>query len=125
MVGSGNSPSSGRVEVCIHGRWSTVCDDLWSREDAQVVCRQLGFPESEENGLAYPVGNAKFSPGSGFIGLDQLECAGTEQNLLECPSSNLGSHNCDSSEDAGVYCPGKYVDIPGERVQPLPLGVAC
>ena len=33
----------GRVEVCVEGRYSSICDDVWDYEDASVVCRQLGF----------------------------------------------------------------------------------
>lgn len=44
----GGSSSEGRVELCISNVWGTVCDDLWSDDDATVVCKQLGFSRHGE-----------------------------------------------------------------------------
>ena len=43
----GGNQFSGRLEICVNGVWSTVCDDLitetWDDIDASIVCRQLGL----------------------------------------------------------------------------------
>ena len=34
---------AGYMQICFNGNWRAVCDSGWGIEDAQVVCRQLGF----------------------------------------------------------------------------------
>ena len=45
LAGSGTSSTRGRVEVCLNNVWGSVCDDLWSTNDAKVACRQLGYSD--------------------------------------------------------------------------------
>ena len=51
---------------------------------------------------------AHFGQGSGAILRQYLRCAGTESQLVDCPTS---SSTCSHAEDAGVTClpTGKYL----------------
>lgn len=92
------------MEVCLHGRWGSVCDDNWDSRDAQVVCRQLNYLAG---GAAFAVQRAAFGQGPGVIFLDEVQCVGNESTLLSCLASEYGSHNCLPTEDAGVICPSE------------------
>ncbi|XP_030212668.1 HHIP-like protein 1 [Gadus morhua] len=90
----------GRVEIYAGGEWGTVCDDLWTGRNAEVVCRQLGF-----RGALKAAKHSEFGQGWSLrILLDDVQCTGTEASLLDCKHAGLGAHNCDHHEDAGVVC---------------------
>ena len=97
----GELTSEGRVEIYHNGQWGTVCDDSWDMNDAEVVCRQLGFPAAlDALGLAFFGEGPPEYP----IFMDDVACTGLEEKLVQCPSSQWGFHDCTHSEDAGVIC---------------------
>ena len=43
---------------------------------------------------------------SGGILLDEVNCTGEENQLLECGHNGIGVHDCSHYQDAGVRCTG-------------------
>ena len=103
MVG-GTDYRNGRVEIYIepNNTWGIVCNDHWDDTDARVVCRQLGFGNS---GTAVQTHSSSVSFNTP-IWLDDVECNGNEQRLIDCPHNGLENHNCHNFEDARVTCEG-------------------
>jgi len=105
--------NGGRVEVYIgaDSRWSTICNDGWDIRDADVVCRQLGYPRA----IAAVSDSNAFGMGEGRISLSEVNCLGNETMILHCPATR-SDINCNHSEDVGVYCFGElnmyYVNDP-------------
>ncbi|KAL5491241.1 hypothetical protein EMCRGX_G016489 [Ephydatia muelleri] len=46
LTGTGSNVSKGNVELCILNQFNAICGNVWSSNDAKVVCRQLGFNSS-------------------------------------------------------------------------------
>ena len=88
----------GRVEVYYSGQWGTVCDNGWDINDANVVCRELGFSRASGGST-----RAKYGQGSGTIWMDGVSCQGDETSLLQC-TYDADTSDCNHSEDASVEC---------------------
>ena len=78
-----------------------MCDDSWGTAEAQVVCRQLGYPSSS-------IITGYFGQGTGSIYLDDVKCVGIEYSLLDCNYTRLSHHSCNHSTNAAVRCGGKF-----------------
>ena len=63
-------------KVFYNGEWGTVCDDSWDKEDAEVVCQELGLGHVEE--VKY---RADFGIGTGRIWMDDLQCIGKDETV--------------------------------------------
>ncbi|XP_053926583.1 macrophage receptor MARCO isoform X2 [Cuculus canorus] len=86
----------GRVEIFHQGLWGTICDDGWGIQDANVVCRMLGYNRAVSSFTA--------TAGAGKIWLDDVNCRGHEYSIFDCEKPDWGVNNCSHSEDAGVEC---------------------
>ena len=120
--------TQGRVEVINDGVWGTVCDDYWSNDDGQVACTQMGYAGAERVFWNSHFGGAAKGTRTW---LDNLRCAGDEDDLFDCPRSGgpaVGDHNCNGGgrhvEDAGVRCLAAESAAHGAKVDPLTLTIA-
>jgi hypothetical protein len=91
-----NSLYFGILQVFHNGKWGTVCDDGWNRNNTKVVCRQLGY----QNGSS----DTSLGEGSGQIWLDDVSCTGSERSLDNCSHAGWGNEDCSHSKDIGIVC---------------------
>lgn len=67
--------------LTVFGQWGAICDDHFSANDANVICRQLGFPLGASQALSH----STFGPGSPIL-MDDVMCRGNETSLADCMS---------------------------------------
>ncbi|KAK7482293.1 hypothetical protein BaRGS_00026421, partial [Batillaria attramentaria] len=102
---NGTSRYEGRVEVVRNGVRGTVCDDEWGQEEADVICRMMGYRHGGE-----ALARAAFGQGEGVIWMDELACTGSEKSLADCPHPGWTVNDCSHLEDAGVRLKVYLVD---------------
>ncbi|XP_019633514.1 PREDICTED: soluble scavenger receptor cysteine-rich domain-containing protein SSC5D-like [Branchiostoma belcheri] len=109
LVG-GSSPNEGRVEVFHEGTWESVCQAGWDLEDADVVCRQLGYGRAADISQSETFGQV-----SGDFGLGDVACTGSEATISDCSPSEWHRLDCDL-EYAGVTCETNLAPSPAPDV---------
>jgi deleted-in-malignant-brain-tumors protein 1 len=90
----------GRVEVCVDGVWSGICDDGWDKTNAYIVCQQLGFASTDST--AFP--DSVFGNGDGPLIYSNVACVGHESTITDCSKSMFPDFTCTKGNSAGVMC---------------------
>ncbi|XP_017770765.1 PREDICTED: uncharacterized protein LOC108558378 isoform X2 [Nicrophorus vespilloides] len=94
--------NAGLLEVEAFGKRGYVCDDMFGLRNADVACRELGFPlgalEVKGNSMLAPKANTS------FYMMDDVSCLGNETSLRDCDFAGWGVHNCGPSEAVGIVC---------------------
>jgi deleted-in-malignant-brain-tumors protein 1 len=96
----GTSDYDGRLEVKINNVWGTICNDRFDEVDASVACYMLGFGRAGATISRRENTHSMDSP----IWLDELDCLGREESIMDCPHDGIGNHNCEHSEDVFINC---------------------
>lgn len=84
---------------CCSGSWGTVCDRYFSGQEANTVCKQLGY----RNGATVYRGTF-FGEGKGPVWLDDFQCCSGDNELTSCRNLDWGKSDCLHSRDVGVEC---------------------
>ena len=111
MGGDGSSEKEGYVEALgINGQWGGICDDDFDVNEANVICRMLGYPEPGSligtAALASSTADDLYGTapsGSNFV-LDGLGCTGNEESIFDCQHKGEWNEHCDATDIAGVQC---------------------
>ena len=98
LNGDSGLSSIGRLEVLYNGTWGIVCHDNFDKKDANVVCRQLGFPLS--------VSWFPYQQRSGPIWLTKVKCKGQESSIADCRHIGWGINKCKKNKYVGIKCSG-------------------
>uniref|UniRef100_A0AAZ3QTG0 SRCR domain-containing protein n=1 Tax=Oncorhynchus tshawytscha TaxID=74940 RepID=A0AAZ3QTG0_ONCTS len=78
---------SGRVEVKSNQSWASVCEADFDRQDAEVVCRDVG--------CGAPAGQTWDK---------EFQCKGKESLLLDCDTSDRENNTCLPGNAVGLTC---------------------
>ncbi|XP_068587757.1 scavenger receptor cysteine-rich type 1 protein M130-like isoform X4 [Cebidichthys violaceus] len=101
---NGTSLCSGRLEVKSkqpnqsNQRWSSVCEDDFDQQDAEVVCRELGC------GAPSVLQRALYGEVEAPMWTKEFQCGGHESALLDCRSSGSDRNTCSPGKAVGLTC---------------------
>ena len=102
---------AGRLEVKLaeYDSWGTICDDLFTDTEADLVCKHMGY----DYGVMLSSTDTVDGDSWQTIALDDVSCPSYATSINSCAYST--THNCFHAEDVGVDC---YKSSPTFRIAP-------
>ena len=99
--------SEGMVKIFENGKWGTICAKDWTKDDADVTCKDLGFSSGAIENLTTDVTGNETTVSKAY------RCTGEEEYLIKCNRSRKIKSTCASNEVASVRCKaeGNLFDI--------------
>ncbi|XP_060589155.1 deleted in malignant brain tumors 1 protein-like isoform X2 [Ruditapes philippinarum] len=94
---NGPNSTAGRVEIKSLDTWGTVCGNAFGIQEANVICRMLGYPPA----MGF-YGKSHFGAGKGPIFIDDLICHEDAVHLNNCTYETYD--NCNHDDDIAVVC---------------------
>ncbi|CAH1790198.1 unnamed protein product, partial [Owenia fusiformis] len=82
----------------------TICGEKWTRNEAKVVCRQMGYNEDAVNDAAVDKFPMLQCLGGDKIVLSDVNCTGDEMSLAHCTFKHGDNVTCSSGLRAAVFC---------------------
>ncbi|XP_066015708.1 fibroblast growth factor receptor 4-like isoform X2 [Pocillopora verrucosa] len=109
-----NVEYGGRVEVFYKGKWGQICTNGWDFNDAQVICRQLGFEEA----LAEFIGS-NIKDGNITSVMVDVYCTGAEDELASCARTdgklNVPSQCQEDGKGSQAMCQPNNIQVLGKE----------
>ncbi|XP_061172005.1 deleted in malignant brain tumors 1 protein-like [Saccostrea echinata] len=106
LVG-GAGPWEGRLEVQNGGVWKSVCKDSFNQQKAKIICKMMGFPDSDVVADIKP--DNFYGRGSSRQMISILNCRDDLSDIAGCAMSG----GCLSSVSVGIRCHTQDIRLRG------------
>ena len=90
------------MQVYYNRTWGWVCAEQWDKQNADVVCKELGYTGSS----AIHIGSTS-RRGNDTLFMNNIQCTGNESSLESCAHGGWTHLGCSVGQIAAVVCTGQ------------------
>ncbi|KAJ8300392.1 hypothetical protein KUTeg_021911 [Tegillarca granosa] len=110
---------AGFVEVFYNNQWGAVCNDVWSINNARVICRELGYNTTFAlAGTQRAIKTLTWPAVTKRLLVSEVTCTGSEANFKSCQYQRANLVYCNATKQSNyatvscVQLPNDIPDIP-------------